>query len=67
MVNCVIVPIYKNKGNISMPDNYRPITVLSCIGKVFTSVLNDRLTSYVENNELLLKTQAGFGKKPQYS
>jgi len=49
-----------------MPENYRPITILSCIGKVFTSVLNDRLTSYVENNEPLLKNQARFRKK-QYS
>jgi hypothetical protein len=28
-----IVPIYKSKSNIEMPENYRPITLLSCLGK----------------------------------
>ena len=35
----VIKPIYKNKGDINYPDNYRGITFLSCFGKFFTSVI----------------------------
>ena len=34
-----ICPIYKNKGDKLNPENYRPITVLSCLGKLFTAVL----------------------------
>ena len=34
-----ILPIYKNKGNMKLPENYRPITLLSCLGKLFTAVL----------------------------
>ena len=39
-----IRPIYKNNGNTRNPENYRPITILSCFGKLFTAVLNLRLT-----------------------
>ena len=38
-----IKPIYKNKGDSSEPKNYRPITILSCLGKLFTPVLCNRL------------------------
>jgi hypothetical protein len=31
-----IKPIYKNKGDKMDPKKYRPITILSCFGKLFT-------------------------------
>lgn len=58
-----IVPIFKNKGDKNDPKNYRPITILSCVGKLFTAVLNNRLTEYLETYQLLNKNQAGFRKK----
>ena len=42
------------------PDNYRGITLLSCLGKLFTSILNNRLTVFLEQNNLLGEEQAGF-------
>jgi hypothetical protein len=36
--------------------------LLSCIGKVFTSLISRRLNKYVENFELLGEEQAGFRK-----
>ena len=56
----IIVPIYKKKGDINDVDNYRGITLLSCIGKLFTMVLNARLCNFLEDNNLLNETQAGF-------
>ena len=58
----IISPIYKNKGNKNDPMNYRPITLLSCLGKVFTSVLNNRLTIFLEENNIINENQTGFRK-----
>ena len=33
------MPLYKNKGSVNDPDNYRGITLLSCLSKLFTSAL----------------------------
>ena len=57
-----ILPIYKNKGDINMPENYRPITLLSCFGKLFTAIINDRLTKYADPHDLISSCQAGFRK-----
>ena len=38
----VIVPIFK-KGDDDNPDNYRGISLLSIVSKVFTAILNKRL------------------------
>ena len=56
----VITPIYKGKGSRSEPDNYRGITLLSCIGKLFTHLINKRLTEFVETHEIIGPEQAGF-------
>ena len=55
-----ILPIFKNKGNPSQPENYRPIRLLSCLGKLFTAVLNNILTIYIEEYEIFDSCQAGF-------
>lgn len=54
-----IIPIYKHKGSQSDPNNYRGITLLSCIGKLFTACINERLALYVETG-MLGPEQAGF-------
>ena len=45
-----IVPFYKNKGTKTDPKNFRPITMLSCFGKLFTSVMNNRLKTFYNFN-----------------
>ena len=56
----LIRPIYKKKGNPDDPNNYRGITLLSCLGKLFTAVLNHRLNLYLEDFEKIGNEQAGF-------
>ena len=58
----IISPIYQNKGDKANPDNYRGITILSCFGKLFTAVLNNRFNKYLESMNLLCEEQAGFRK-----
>ena len=55
----VIRPIYE-KGDPTLPQNYRPITILSCLGKMFTSVLNNRLKAYSDKYNVIDSCQAGF-------
>ena len=56
----IIKPIYKNKGDPLQPENYRPITILSCFGKLFTAVLNSRLNDFLNEHDTLEENQAGF-------
>lgn len=56
----MIVPIYKSKGDTSDVNNYRGITLLSCLGKLFTSILNERLSIYSDTINIINEAQAGF-------
>ena len=60
--NSYLIPLYKGKGQKNDPGNYRGISLLSCTFKTYTSILYNRLLSWVENHELLPETQFGFRK-----
>ena len=60
-----IKPIFKNKGDPKQPENYRPITILSCFGKLFTSVINNRLKTFADEYDVIDDCQAGFRKTTQ--
>ena len=57
-----ILPFYKNKSDDNLPENYRPITLLSCmpLGKLFTSILSKRLNTYADQQNILNENQGGF-------
>ena len=54
-----ITPIHKT-GSCEKCSNYRPISLLPPINKVFEKLLYDRLYSYLEHNKLLTDCQYGF-------
>ena len=56
-----IVPLH-NKGSIENVENYRGLTLLSVIGKLFTNILNTRLIDWAENYQVYVEAQAGFRK-----
>ena len=55
----MIIPIYKS-GDPKFTINYRGITLLSCMGKLFTTILNNILYHFVNTSKLLSENQAGF-------
>ena len=57
-----VVPLHKTVS-IDSVDYYRCITLLSHIGKLFTRILNNRLTTWAENYHVYIEAQAGFRKE----
>ena len=55
----ILVPIHK-KGSLDSPDNYRGIVLQSVFSKVYTSVLNRRVTFYANMYDKISEYQAGF-------
>ena len=60
----VISPLHK-KGNKSNPDNYRAVAVSSVIGKLFSTILLERLIKYRNIHCPDPPNQLGFTKKAQ--
>ena len=59
----LIFPLFKGgRGEKLDPLNYRGITLLSIVGKVFASVLNARVTKWCEHQKILSEAQCGFRK-----
>jgi hypothetical protein len=56
----LIIPIFKKKGSPLDPNNYRGITLLSCLGKLFTACMNCRLTKYANTRDIIGEEQAAF-------
>jgi hypothetical protein len=57
----IIIPIHK-KGSINVTENYRGITLLSTLGKLFTRILNNRLNFWSDAYSVLQESQMGFRK-----
>ena len=57
-VACV-TPIYK-KGDAGDPSNYRPISILPVISKIFEFIIKQQLSDYLEFREILNDMQHGF-------
>ena len=62
----IIVNLFKS-GDIYDTDNYRGLTINSCLAKVFNTIMNNRLISYLDKNRVISDKQIGFKKKARTS
>ena len=57
-----IIPILKEGKDSLDAKSYRPISLLSCLSKLFGRIMNRRLVWFLQTNECLHKAQNGFQK-----
>ena len=55
-----VVPVFKNVGERSTPKNYRPVSLLSVVSKVFEKLVNNRIVGHLEKCGLFSDFQYGF-------
>ena len=56
----IIIPIPKPNKDHSDPLNHRPISLTSCLCKLFEKMVNQRLVWYLEKNQCIQPVQSGF-------
>ena len=54
-----VTPIFK-KGKRQDVNNYRPISIIPAVAKVFERIIYDQLFKYLSDNDLLVNCQSGF-------
>ena len=55
-----VVPVFKNVGERSTAKNYRPVSLLSVVSKVFEKLVNNRIVDHLEKCGLFSDFQYGF-------
>ena len=55
-----IIPIHKMGKPLDSPASFRPISLTSCISKLFERIILSRLLFFLESNSILSPRQAGF-------
>ena len=58
-----VTPIFKNQGSVEHKQNYRPISVLPMLSKLYERHLYEALYSHLSNNNFLYGLQSGFRKR----
>lgn len=56
----IIIPVYKNEGDKTDPTNFRPISLISNIAKLFEKCIHTRVYNFLTKYEMLSHNQFGF-------
>ena len=54
------LPLFLKKGESSLLINYRPISLLPTISKIFERIIHNEMYDHLNNNNLLAEQQYGF-------
>ena len=55
-----VKPVFKGKGSPSEMKNYRPISLLPCVSKIFEKVIFKRIYDHITSQHLLTDYQSGY-------
>ena len=55
-----VTPVFKNKGSREQMNNYRPISIICNLSKIFEKLLNSRLLNFFKSQSILSQNQFGF-------
>ena len=55
-----IIPIHKMRKPLDFPASFRPISLTSCVSKLFERIILSRLLFFLESNSILFLCKAGF-------
>ena len=56
-----VIPLFKN-GEMNDFSNYRPISILSQFSKILEKIFHNRMMSFIDDKQILYKSQYGFRK-----
>ena len=57
-----VIPLFKNKGKIWHFENWRPVSLLPALFKIYEREFYNQIIDYFETNSLLCENQFGFRK-----
>ena len=60
--HAIVIPLLKPGKDSDKADSYRPISLTSCLCKLFEKILNNRVSWHLETKNILPVTQSGFRK-----
>ncbi|GFT65792.1 probable RNA-directed DNA polymerase from transposon X-element [Trichonephila clavipes] len=61
--HCTISLLPKKNKDPKFPLNYRPISLISCVAKLFEKILLSRIQAFSDSNQIIPDFQHGFRKK----
>ena len=57
-----VIPIFKADDELG-PNNYRPISLLSCFNRIFEKLMQKRMKLFIDKEGILCSSQYGFRHK----